>query len=141
MEMEEDYSELEGEIVEYTNSVGSFLVNAKVIGCDFDVGLTMIQVNENGEPILFDGKEDYVTCLHGKSSPLYIEYVRNENMTKEQYNKYYYNQFICLIEMIKGGIVDIDELVITANKTFSGEHFNFAHTNDKITSEQCAFNQ
>jgi len=152
MEMEEDYSELEGNIVIYTSSTDSeIIVSAKVIGCDFNVGLTIIQVDDNGDPIIItkDGvdnngdptiinEEVYLTCFNGKSSPLYIETVREKNMTKDDYDKFYTGQFKCAINMIKEGIFDIDELVLAAKKTHPDINWGF---NDNIDSKNCPFNQ
>ena len=54
-----DYSKLEKETVDYTNGGGE-TVECLVVGCDPDIGTTLVAKDNNGR---------YVFCSHGPLSP------------------------------------------------------------------------
>ena len=109
------YKELEGKIIGCSYDEDDlFIVKGVVVGCDFDIGITIMENN----------LDKYYMCLAGPSSPLW----------KGNFNKFNYKRaFDVTVEMIKSGKYFYNKTVIA----YFGE---FIHTG-VASAEYCSFNQ
>ena len=144
MEMKTDYPELENVVIEHINDdfeETDHIANSKAIGCNFDVGLTLIQTDEDGNPAIdHRGEEIYLVCIHGKSSPLYIKSVRSKNVRKEKYDEYYSALFYKTVEMIKDGLFDLGEFLELSKTVLQNPNMVVGNANS-VNSSTCAYSQ
>lgn len=89
---ERDYSFLEGKEVIYTDGLSGKETPAKVVGCDFDVGITLINANDS---------TDYLGCIHGPSDPKW----RICGGMSQKDLKEYTALFFCVVRQLKAGRV------------------------------------
>jgi len=59
--MSEDYSKLEGRVIDYIYNDKGSSVKGEIVGCNYDVGMTVVSV---------DDKSRYLLCLNGPLSPV-----------------------------------------------------------------------
>jgi len=83
----ENYEELEGKIIDYSDN--SIIYKGKVIGCDPDIGITIINLND---------PNNYLLCLIGPSSSLW------DNSFDLKLNK---KTFKVIVNQIKNGKINI----------------------------------
>lgn len=101
---EEDYSELEGMeiIVKYVGPVGLRYERAKVVGCDYDIGITLMSLENEGL---------YLMCLEGPESPHGKELLsEKEEWEKKQLLESYDKTFRQTVFMIWTGVYDSEAL-------------------------------
>jgi hypothetical protein len=99
----ENYEELEGKEIKYTNSDlnDNDNIKAVVLGCDKDIGITIIDKNRDNDDRLF-----YLMCLPGPSAPRHYDkdifelfFEPTINMIKDGYynadvtNELFYSKF------------------------------------------------
>ena len=100
--MKRDYPELEGKYIilflEDSKKIG------KVVGCNFDVGLTIVDAND---------KDNYLACFNGPLSPQVTKRGANgiRHMTES-----YQVAFDAAVEMIEAGEMYVQELVRKVQK-------------------------
>jgi len=103
--MKRDYPELEG-AVKYIDGNGT--TDGIVIGCNYDIGVTIIDANN---------KDHYLLCGNGPFSP--------QQKNNSCFNEIKYRtKFNIVIEMIKNGIIDGSK--ITCDKRASIETCSYA---------------
>ena len=115
--MEEDYSKLEGKIITLNVGRGVVLKNVRVVGCDPDIGISLMNA-DTGE---------YVLCSHGPMSPLLKPDVKNTRLVSHRQKL-----FKGIVAMIKTGTVCANT-VVNIN---SG-----CRADGKPTAKDCAFTQ
>jgi hypothetical protein len=109
--MKTDYPELENKIIDYHHSDGRFWMKGKVIGCNYHIGITIVDENTG---------EIYLVCIKGPSSPNY-----KENNPRCLYRK----AFQRIVKGIQKGKVPAIRVGV-----FSAEGRN-------PTAEDCPYNQ
>lgn len=112
------YEELEGKIIDCYNE--GIHKKGRVVGCDPDIGITIVDK---------DDPNDYLLCLIGPSSPLWIK--NNEGYCKKRH-KILFEE---LVDQIKKGKHDWPE-----TKKLWSAHFKKAIVG-KASAEFCAFGQ
>jgi hypothetical protein len=114
-----DYPELEGNKVDYLGLDEGDLVG-KVVGFDYDIGITIVDVND---------KNNYLLCINGPNSPLGKA---NKNLVK------YKRIFYAIVGLIEKGKMHIDEVedIISDPGEYPSSPFQ-----SQPSSKSCAFNQ
>ena len=62
MAKQKDYSKLEGKGVIYISPSGFYRCEGKVVGCDPEIGITIVNAND---------PDHYLFCVKGPASPLW----------------------------------------------------------------------
>jgi len=93
-----DYSKYEGKVVgmEYvhsSDSIGYYNAAGRVVGCDPDIGITIVGVFN---------KDKYLLCLNGPSSPQF----KKKNGRKRHAEVLFY----AIVKMIHNGFIDQQEI-------------------------------
>ena len=113
----EDYSKLEGKLVEIKNDA---FTKGIVDGCDFDIGITISNVNN---------KKQHHICLNGKNSPLHH---RSPFKTDESYKA----MFDFVVVQIKKGVCDFK-----LGRKAENKHKCTTQSMEIANQSECAFNQ
>ena len=85
--------EFEGKVIRYIDSEVGHNLDAYVVGCEFDIGITVVK---------YKNKHHYLYCLKGPSAV--PELYKDDNMRYERYNEKFEN----IIAMFKEGFLDMD---------------------------------
>lgn len=118
-----NYEKLEGKIIDFITPGGN-ITKGKVIGCDFDIGVTVVKARD------IDG---FLVCLLGKMAPQWKE----EGWGETKYdNKKFKLLFNVIAKQIETGIVEYEALKKAALMICNGEHINY-----HPSQEDCAFGQ
>jgi len=92
---ERDYSDLEGKVVKFICSHGTF--QALVAGCDFDLGITLVNAENH---------DHYFWCLLGDSAPVW----RKGRTKPKPEDDHYLALFYSGVHMIKKGKVEANRI-------------------------------
>lgn len=108
-----DYRHLEGLIVSYND--WEEILNALVVGCDYNVGITLVNAGN---------KDDYLLCLNGPS-----DVSDDERFSWKLHN----TLFFTLVRQIKKGCVrnEILDRILCA--------YNYSSFSHKASAETCSF--
>ena len=110
-----DYPELENRIVVYINADG-YKGASLVVGCNFDIGLTLVDAND---------KDNYLFCMRGEMYPKKLT-GRND--------KRYKCVFYSLVSMLKKGCVDM-RIILEVVNCFGKNNGGYP------SSSNCSFSQ
>ena len=86
--------ELEGKVIDVFDYDGSFLAKGKVIGCDYDIGITIVDK---------DDPDEFLYCWIGKSSSLWKNHWDASDKTLS-------DEFDSYVNQIKGGCFEYSKI-------------------------------
>lgn len=116
-----DHSELEGKVIDWKETERSIPVKVKVVGFDYNVGITMVNAENDKE---------YYACFHGPLSPLIRKRITTSK-DKADHKKYWNKTFESCLGMVRSGCFNIYQ-----HDIFMGQM-----DRDSTATPNCAFGQ